>query len=37
MAAKYQLITGLYEHTAGQITDNHRNWTAFLRSACRKL
>jgi len=35
MAAKYQLITGLYEHTAGQITDNHRNWMAFLRSACR--
>lgn len=35
MAAKYQLITELYEHTAAQITDNQRNWTAFLRSACR--
>ena len=34
MAAKYQLITELYGHTIGEITNNHNNWTGFLRSAC---
>jgi hypothetical protein len=35
MASKYQVITGLYESTIKQATNNTAAWTAFLRSACR--
>lgn len=34
MARKYDLITELYGDTLKQLTYNHGNWTAFLRSAC---
>ena len=35
MASKYQMITGMYEHTLKNVTKTPSRWTAFLRSACR--
>ena len=35
MAAKYQLITELYQHTSAGIARNAQAWQGFLASACR--
>lgn len=35
MAAKYQLITELYQRTSAGIARNAQAWQGFLASACR--
>lgn len=35
MAAKYQLITELYQRTGKTVTRNPQAWQNFLSSACR--
>ena len=35
MAAKYQLITELYQRTGVTVTRNPQAWQGFLSSACR--
>ena len=35
MAAKYQLITELYQRTGRTVTRNPQAWQSFLSSACR--
>ena len=35
MAAKYQLITELYQRTGAAVSRNPQAWQSFLSSACR--
>ena len=35
MAAKYQLITELYQRTGAAVSRNPQAWQNFLSSACR--
>ena len=35
MAAKYQLMTELYQRTGKTVTRNPQAWQGFLSSACR--
>ena len=35
MAAKYQLMTELYQRTGAAVTRNTLTWQSFLSSACR--